>query len=405
MNAFLLRICARGCLALSEKICISRGVNFSLGSDMRLALFALLFFTLSVEAAVLPEERVDLLYHRYDGGGVVVDGPSVLVRKNIGDSVSVGVNYYVDNVTSASIDVVVSGASEYTEQRDEYSVNVDYLRQKTTMSVGYTNSDESDYLAETYSVGISQDMFGDLTTVSMGFAYGDNTVEDNTEPDFSEGVEVRSYRIGLSQILTKSLIMAFAFETISDEGYLNNPYRSVRYVSGSPVGYSFQEEVYPRTRTSNAVALRGSYYLPQRAAVHAGVRYFEDNWGIEATTYELGYTMPYAESWIFEGRFRYHDQGKADFYSDLFPFFNAQNYLARDKELSEFTSTTLGAGASYEFGRSWSKIDRGSLNAQVDWIYFDYNDFRDLTESGPVGDEPLYDFDAWVTRLFLSIWF
>jgi hypothetical protein len=404
-NAFWLRICARGCRVLAKEIRISSGIRIPMGSDMRLALFTLLFFALSVEAAVLPEERVDVLYHRYDGGGVVVDGPSVLVRKNVGDSVSVGANYYVDNVTSASIDVKVS-ASEYTEQRDEYGFNIDYLRQKTTMSAGYTKSDESDYTAETYSLGISQDMFGDLTTVSMGFAYGDNTVEQNGNPDFSEGVDVRSYRIGLSQILTKSLIMAFAFETISDEGYLNNPYRSVRYLDGSsPVGYSFQQEVYPRTRTSNAVALRGSYYLPQRAAVHAGVRYFEDNWGIEATTYELGYTQPYAESWIFEFRARYHDQGKADFYSDLFPFQNAQNYLARDKELSKFTSTTLGAGASYEFGRSWSAIERGSLNAQLDWIYFDYNDFRDLTESGAVGDEPLYDFDALVTRLFISIWF
>jgi hypothetical protein len=400
-NAFLLRIC----LALAEKIHISCHINIQLYCDMRLALFSILLFAVTAKAAVLPEERVDLLYHRYDGGGVVVDGPSVLVRKNLGDSVSVGVNYYVDNVTSASIDVVVS-ASEYTEERDEYSVNVDYLRQKTTMSVGYTKSDESDYTAETYSLGIAQDMFGDLTTVSMGIAYGDNTVEQNGNPGFEEDVDVRNYRIGLSQIFTKSLIMAFVFETISDEGYLNNPYRSVRYLDdSSPVGYSFQQEVYPRTRTSNAVAVRGSYFLPQRAAVHAGLRYFEDNWGIEATTYELGYTMPYAESWILEARFRYHDQGKADFYSDLFAFKDAQNYLARDKELSEFTSTSVGLGGSYEFGRSWSAIDRGSLNLQVDYIYFNYNDFRDLTEAGAVGDEPLYDFDATVTRLFLSIWF
>jgi hypothetical protein len=122
-------------------------------------------------------------------------------------------------------------------------------------------------------------------------------------------------------------------------------------------------------------------------------------------TYELGYTMPYEESWTFEARFRYHDQSSADFYSDLFPFKDAQNYLARDKELGKFTSTTVGLGTSYEFGRSWSAIDRGSLNLHVDWIYFDYDDFRDLTKSGAVGDEPLYDFDATVTRLFLSIWF
>ena len=44
-------------------------------------------------ATVLPEERADLMYHRYDGGDVTVDGPSVLVRKNIGDKVSVSANY------------------------------------------------------------------------------------------------------------------------------------------------------------------------------------------------------------------------------------------------------------------------------------------------------------------------
>jgi hypothetical protein len=372
---------------------------------MRLAFLPLLLFAVSVRAAVLPEERVDLLYHEYDGGGVEVYGPSVLVRKNVGDNVSLGANYYVDNVTSASIDVVVS-ASKYTEERTEYSLNVDYLRQKTTMSAGYTNSDESDYTAETWSVGISQDMFGDLTTVSMGFAYGENTVKQNGNPSFEEDIEVRSYRIGLSQIFTKNLIMAFTFETISDEGFLNNPYRSVRYVDGSnPVGYSFQQEVYPRTRTSNAVAVRGNYFLSQRSAVHAGLRYFDDNWGIEAMTYELGYTLPYEENWILEARLRYHDQDGADFYSDLFPYQDAQNYLARDKELSKFTSTTVGLGGSYEFGRSWSQIDRGSLNLHVDWIHFDYDDFRDLTKSGAVGDEPLYDFNATVTRLFASFWF
>ena len=131
-------------------------------------------------AAVLPEERADLLYHKYDGGGVEVDGPSLLVRKNIGDSVSVGLNHYVDNVTSASIDVVVS-ASEYTEEREENNISIDYLRQKTTVSMGYTVSDESDFEAKTLSLGISQDMFGDLTTVSMSFAFGDNTVGQNQD--------------------------------------------------------------------------------------------------------------------------------------------------------------------------------------------------------------------------------
>jgi len=385
---------------------ISRPVpeSFKIAVVIRCAvLVGLLTMAKLAAAAVLPEERADLLYHSYDGGGAEISGPSLLVRKNLGDSVSVGLNHYVDNVTSASIDVVVS-ASQYTEEREENGLSIDYLRQKTTVSLGYVQSQESDFDATTLSLGISQDMFGDLTTVSMSFAFGDNIVGKNGDDSFEETAEVRSYRLSVSQILTKSLVMALTLETITDEGYLNNPYRSVRYRSG-PDSYSFQQEIYPKTRTSQAIAVRGNYFLPQRAAIHAGVRYFDDTWDIEATTYEVGYTMPFGEEWIVEATYRFHDQTAAEFYSDLFPFIDAQSYLARDKELSTFTSTTLGLGASYEFGRSWSAIERGSINLNIDWISFDYDDFRDLTDTAPVGEEALYSFDATVTRFFASIWF
>jgi len=359
----------------------------------------------SAQAAVLPEERADYLYHSYDGGGATIDGPSLLVRKNFGESVSVGLNHYVDDVTSASIDVLVN-ASEYTENREENTLSIDYLRQKTTMSLGYTTSVESDYDATTLSLGISQDMFGDLTTVSVGFALGDNIVSRNGDDLFEEDNKVRSYRVSVTQILTTKLVMALALETITDEGFLNNPYRSVRYVDGaSATGYSFQPEVYPETRTSNAVALRGNYYLEQRAAIHAGYRLFSDSWGIESNTIELGYTLPYGESLVFEASLRFYDQTEAEFYSDLFPFLNAQNFLARDKELSSFSSTTLGAGVSWEFGQAWQAIERGGLSLNVDWIQFDYDNFRDLTESGPLGGEPLYSFDATVIRALASVWF
>src|SRR5215510_10214603 len=91
-------------------------------------------------AGVLPEDRADLLYFRYDGGGVTINGPSVLVRKSIGEHVSVAANYYIDMVSSASIDVVVSGASpdhggRYKDQRTQSSLSMDYLLGKSTYSV------------------------------------------------------------------------------------------------------------------------------------------------------------------------------------------------------------------------------------------------------------------------------
>ena len=102
-------------------------------SSLRFTGLLLLVICSDLFAAVLPEERADLLYHRYDGGGVEVDGPSLLVRKNLGSSVSLGLNHYVDSVSSASIDVLVT-ASPYTEERTENSVSIDYLKDKSTMS-------------------------------------------------------------------------------------------------------------------------------------------------------------------------------------------------------------------------------------------------------------------------------
>ena len=70
-------------------------------------------------AGVLPEDRSDILYHLYDGGGVQIDGPSILMRKQVGKSVSFVGNYYVDMISSASIDVITT-ASPYSEERTQW---------------------------------------------------------------------------------------------------------------------------------------------------------------------------------------------------------------------------------------------------------------------------------------------
>jgi len=361
-------------------------------------------------AGVLPVDRADALYHSYDGGGVDVNGPSILVRKSIGDSISVMANYYVDSVSSASIDVI-STASPYSEERTENTVGIDYLHGNSTMSVSYTNSEESDYDATTTSFAISQDMFGALTTVTLGYSAGDNTVRRNVngtpDPNFNEASTSQSYRVTLSQVLTKNMILGVAYEGIADEGYLNNPYRSVRYVDpGNPDNALYQSEVYPRTRTSNTGAVRLRYYLPYRAAIYGGARLFADSWGINATDYEIGYTHPMGDKWIFDIKYRSYNQSNADFYSDLFPARNSQNFMARDKELSTFSSQTIGLEVSYDFLQGgWKFIDKGTANFALDHIQFDYDDFRDVTAGSVAGQEPLYSFSANVIRVFVSVWY
>ncbi|MCU7920576.1 MAG: DUF3570 domain-containing protein [Candidatus Thiodiazotropha sp. (ex Dulcina madagascariensis)] len=366
----------------------------------------LLLFSVGLHATVLPEDRADVMYHRYDGGGVEVDGPSILVRKSIGQSVSLNANYYVDSISSASVDVV-STASGYTEERTETSLAMDYLHDKTLMSLSFTNSDESDYQAETGSFNISHDMFGDLTTVSLGYAVGNDDISRNGDDEFAASVKRQHYRIGLSQVLTKESILGVNWETISDEGFLNNPYRSYRFLDPlSEKGFGYLPERYPRTRTSNALALRLKYYLPYRAALSGEYRYFNDTWGISANNLEFAYTHPLEKDWVFDLRYRYYTQEAADFYSDLFSRQDQQNFLARDKELSSFESHSFGVGVSYAFNPTgWGFIDRGSLNFKLDYIRFNYDDFRDLTRGGVVGQEPVYSFSAHVVKAYLSVWY
>jgi hypothetical protein len=360
-------------------------------------------------AGVLPEDRADVLYHLYDGGGVEIDGPSILIRKQAGKSLSFVGNYYVDMVSSASIDVITT-ASPYTEERKQWSLGMDYLRGNTTMRVGYTSSDESDYDAETVNFSVSQDMFGDLTTLTLSYALGDDLVRKSGDPTFERDLDRQIYGIGLTQVLTKNLISTLNFETITDEGYLNNPYRSVRYLDASdPLGrgYSFEEELYPNTRTSNALGIRARYFLPYRAAVEGEYRYFTDTWDIDGHTASLTYVHPWRD-FTFTGKFRYHDQTGAHFYSDLFPAAEATNFRGRDKELSPLSSYTFQLKAAYTFlneNQSQGFIKKGSVTASIDILHIDYDDFSDLTALAPIGEEPLYQLDANIFQVFFSFWY
>jgi hypothetical protein len=385
-----------------------------------LSLVAAIALTPIARGGVLPEDRADVMYHSFSGGDVDVDGPSLLVRKKFGEKFSVAANYYVDMVTSASIDVKVLGASEYKEERTQYSASVDYLRGKTTYNLSFIDSSESDYTAQTASVGISEDMFGDLTTVSLGFTRAKDTVMKNVKingvlrNDAAYGerpVDHRSYRVGISQIITKQLILGLNYESQTHEGQLSNPYRAIRYLSLAGLE-QFAEELYPNTRTTNAVALDARYYLPYRAAIHGSYRFFTDTWGIRAQTAELGYVQPWKE-WTFEGSYRYHRQEHADFFSDLFPRPNYQNFLARDRNLSTMNNQTAHIGVSYDLMHieSWTNswLDKGSVNLFVDRIALNYEDFRDARVSRSdrtlVGREPLYSENALVLRFFVSVWF
>jgi Protein of unknown function (DUF3570) len=397
-----------------------------------LTLLALCLCATPALAGVLPDDRTDALYHRYQGGGITVQGPSILIQKKITDNFALTGNWYQDYISSASVDVKLS-ASPYKEKRTQESGGFEYLHGKSTYSAGIIHSSEPDYKSNTTYYSISQDMFGDLTTISMTYKRGWDKVyrdlkdaatgqiindpsfggfDKNGNPISFKDADHRGYAVGVSQILTRTLISSFNFEVLTDQGYLQSPYRKILYLNPQAgLGYTQAEQIYPNTRTSNAASVELKYYLPYRAAVTGSYRYFSDTWGIRAHTAELGYTHPAFKRWIFDGTLRFYTQNAASFYSDLFPRANSQNFMARDRELAAFNSYTAGIGAAYEFPIPRNRwINRSSINVRLDHLLIDYKDFRNalLIGSAPeftAGNEPLYKLNANIFQIFASVWF
>jgi len=383
----------------------------------RIAVATVLLLVRATSADVLPDDRADLFYSKYSGGGMDITGESVAVHKNITDNFALEGNYFIDKVSGASVDVL-SQASQIKDERKQKSGTVEYVHDKTTYTASFINSVERDYKSDTGSFSLKQDMFGDLTTLSLAFSNTNDTVGENNGTAFVPVIawlghaESRSYDIDLSQILTKNFIAGVNFNVITDQGYLANPYRSVRFLDpNNAKGYSLASQIYPDTRTSTAIQVEGKYYLPYRAAVTASYRYFRDTWAIVGNTYELDYTHPIQNKWIFEGRVRYYKQSAANFYSDLFPFAGSQNFTARDQNLAALDNTTIGAKVTYAFlPDGWRIFKRGTVTGDVSRIRFNYLDFRNIKDFGvqqgfAPGTEPLYQFSAMVYQVYFSMYF
>ena len=341
-------------------------------------------------AVDLPADQAEVLYHSYDGGGVVASGPALLVRKRLADTVSLSASYYVDAVSNASIDVVTT-ASPYREKRNEVTLGADYVYRDSLISLTTSSSREPDYSANRVGLDISQETFGGMTTVSMGFTAGADTVRKHNAPEFHDSANHWQYRVGVSQILSKQWIASVNVEALADAGFLGSPYRVAR-VFGSAVA-----ENDPRTRSARAIRFGTVGDLGSDDAVHADYRYYWDTWGIKANTVELGYSRYFGgKRWLADSFVRYYQQQHALFYSD-----NAQaqtSYVSRNRQLGSFTSPSLGATLSYSLRKVPGSYD-AQLIGSYQYVHFSYSDFTDIRTGS------LYSYSANVLQLNLSATF
>jgi hypothetical protein len=344
-----------------------------------LALLAGLLGT--AEAVESPQDELSIGYNLYSGGGITVQGPAMIVKKELLKRMSIKAGARVDMVSSASIDVVTQ-ASRYEERRTEYTVGTDVLHNEILTGVTYTQSRESDYTSNTVSIGMAHDLFDKNMTLGLRFARSWDTVGKNGDPSFGrENANRTIYAVGISQSFTPRWLLQMNYEGTADSGFLNNPYRSVILDSDT-----LAPERYPESRTGHAWVLRTGYGLVpgtagdlsigERSSIQLSYRYYQDTFAVHSHTGKVEYQRYVRNNWLIGALYQYYRQGEASFYGDRVPL--TQIFKARDKELSRFSDHWIGGSLAYKpRGFIWHGLGNLSVLFSYSFLMYDYDNFTD----------------------------
>ncbi len=336
-----------------------------------------------------PKDVAASAYNFFEGGGITVQGPALIVRKALRGKTAIEAGSRIDMVSSASIDVVTQ-ASPFSEERKENHIGLSHIFNNTLVSSTYTLSDEPDYSSNNIAFALTHDLLDGNLTVHLRYARSEDKVGKNSDPAFGEKDFGRStYALSLTRLLTARWLVQVNYELTADQGFLNNPYRSVLIAESNALA----PENYPGVRTGQAWLIRTGYALPGGGtgqlwgSLQLEYGYYRDTFGIQSHKGKIHYQHAFSRSWRFGAFYRYYSQTAATFYGNRVAA--NQIFKARDKELSTFTDHAVGGSIRFEPNKkSWGWIQNPYFKAGYSLIFFDYADFED-----PRNDS-LYSWEA-----------
>ncbi len=312
--------------------------------------------------------------------GITVIHPQVDASAALGSTFNINAGYEVDIVSGATPRIfgpssgvdAVSGATKFSDVRQEVKGGFDFIRATSGLSASYSYGWESDYKSSAISAASRSDLVDHNFTLGVGYTHNFDTVCDannaaalgqplNLQPlassahCFQSGMtDVTTHRLSIDTFepsLTWTATPRFVVQggtTIQIlDGFQSNPYRAV--LVGSQ--HRTPQEHMPNFRQRYAVFGRGAYALPDaRASLTGGIRLYRDSWAVMAETAELNYNQYVQQNFLFTLRGRYHQQTGASFYRtsrDYQTLGPAGQYWTGDRELSPMSNFLGSAKLAY----------------------------------------------------------
>lgn len=274
-------------------------------------------------------------------------------------------------------------------------------------SVGVTASDEYDYTHIGLNAKLARDFNQRNTTLSFGVAFAQDDispvggtpaplspmldVSDLGNRGGGESKDVVDAVIGVTQVVSRNLLVQLNYSYSDASGYLTDPYRILTLVdgvtgdavprAGTPgvegPSHEYRFESRPDARTKHSVYGQAKYYW-RGNVLDASYRYMTDDWEIDSHTLDLRFRMPWRDSHYIEPHFRYYSQSEADFFrvslADNEPL---PLHATNDYRLGNFDALT--AGLKY----GWVTSGGNEWSMRLEW----YTQRGDLDELQLIGDQ------------------
>lgn len=359
--------------------------------------------------------NTSLLYYGEDENRVQDASFKSIIRRLYTDDRTLSIGFTVDTLTGATPSGAIrqdgpqsftrpSGSSSYTEPGGNLPLDDTFhdtrvaitagwqqpAGEKGLLSIGASASKEYDYLHTGVNASYAHDFNNRNTTVSAGFAFASDSIEsvggapipltnmldvgDTSNRVGDQNKDVLDIVFGVSQVISKNLIVQANYSLSQSDGYLNNPYKVLSLVdgisgdtlprtpgpNGGPNGqYLFESR--PDERTQHSLYTQAKYYMNGKV-LDASYRYMTDDWDIDSHTLDVRYRIPFGDTSYLEPHVRYYTQSEAEFYRlSLDSSVPLPQYASSDYRLGNFDGIT--AGLKY----GWKTRNDNDMSLRVEW--------------------------------------
>ena len=230
---------------------------------------------------------------------------------------------------------------------ERYAGNVELICQlgPLTLTPQFAISQESDYDSIGLSLNAALALNEKNTTLRAGIAHSGDRVLDAQSTRVWQDKESWDVLVGVSQLLSPKTILALDFTYGTTDGYLNDPYKYIRFE-----GYffpTFQHETRPDFRDNEiAMVTLTQFFDPLNASAELSYRFYHDSFDVNAHTATVAWYQKIGHHVILAPVFRYYRQTAANFYYASLPGYEddpgVPRYYSADYRLSELESFTYG---------------------------------------------------------------